>query len=549
MSKWVAIFAAAALLVIAPSSNARELERELERMYGHKPTTQEIAEAEKALALQANADRRCDEQWAKVQPELAEWAKKGKPYIPSAAKPEDLPQAEILAFPGAEGAGAHSFGGRGGKVYVVTSLADAGPGTLREACEAAGPRIVVFNVAGIIQLKDRIRIRAPYITITGQKAPGDGVCVAGNTVELETHDVVIRHLRFRRGQTSIYERNDSLGGNPIGNVIIDHCSTSWGLDENISMYRHMYDPGDGSPKQKLPTCNITIQWCISSEGLDTYHHAFGGTWGGRNTSFHHNLFACNTGRNASIGMGFDFNFVNNIIFNWRHRTLDGGDASSLVNCINNYYKPGPITQANVRSRIGLPQASTDKASGQHKLGRWYVAGNIVEGDDKVTADNWAGGIQFSDEHVSENLQTIPGSATKALINDVRSEQAFPMAKIEIEPASKAYESVLQHAGATLPVRDPVDRRVIEEVRTGNVTFAAGQGIITQIDQVGGYPQYTGSAFKDSDSDGLPDAWERDHGLDPNNASDSPALSKNGYANIENYLNEPASMEQTPVTAK
>jgi hypothetical protein len=527
-----------AALLTPRALSARELDRELERLYGHKPTTQEYQQAEVALAALAAADQRSAEAWAKIQPELAEWEKKGKPYIPSAAKPEDLPQAPILAFPGAEGGGAHSFGGRGGRVFVITSLEDSGPGTLREACESAGPRIVVFNVAGIIHLKDRIRIRAPYITIAGQKAPGDGVCVAGATVEAETHDVVIRYLRFRRGQTSIYDRNDALGGNPVGNVIVDHCSASWGLDENLSMYRHVYDPGDGTPKQKLPTCNITIQWCISSEALDIYHHAFGGTWGGRNSTFHHNLFANNTGRNASIGMGFDFNFINNVIFNWRHRTLDGGDASSLVNCINNYYKPGPITQDNVRSRIGLPQASTDKATGKRTLGKWYVAGNFVEGDEKVTADNWAGGIQFAEEHMSEALQTLPDNQTASLIETLRADKPFPMAEPTIEPAAKAYESVLAAAGATLPKRDPVDVRIIEEVRSGHVTYEAGKGIITDIKQIGGYPNYRGEPVKDSDHDGMPDDWETRHGLNPNDASDAVRDSGDGYTNIEKYLNDP-----------
>src|SRR5437773_1685778 len=212
-----------------------------------------------------------DEAWEKAQPELAKWAEKGKPYIPSAAKPSDLPQAKIPAFPGAWGAGMYSFGGRGGKVYVVTSLEDAGPGTFRVACNAIGPRVVVFNVAGVIHLKNRLRIRALYITIAGQTAPGDGVCVRGATVCVDTHDVVIRHLRFRRGETNVANRDDSLGGNPVGNVIVDHCSASWGLDENLSMYRHMYRPPGGDKELKLPTVNITIQWCISSEGLDTYN--------------------------------------------------------------------------------------------------------------------------------------------------------------------------------------------------------------------------------------------------------------------------------------
>src|SRR5205814_8515543 len=184
--------------------------------------------------------------WKRVEPGVLRQAREGKPYIPQAERPEDLPHASIPAFPGAEGAGRFSFGGRGGKVYVVTSLEDSGPGTFREACEAAGTRIVVFNVAGIINLKNRIVIRAPYITIAGQTAPGDGVCIAGNTVEIETHDAVVRYMRFRRGAMDVGDRNDGLGGNPVGNIIVDHCSCSWGFDENISMYRHMYQPPDGS---------------------------------------------------------------------------------------------------------------------------------------------------------------------------------------------------------------------------------------------------------------------------------------------------------------
>src|SRR4051812_16775444 len=289
--------------------------------YPHPPAdVQQAADEAKRLA-----DRRSDEAFAKAMPAIEADAKAGFPYIPGAANPEDLPQAKIPSFPGAQGGGMYSFGGRGGKVIVVTSLEDSGPGTFREACEAGGRRVIVFNVAGIIHLKDRIRVRAPYVTIVGAKAPGDGVCIAGNTVELETHDVVLRQMRFRRGETNVGDRNDSLGGNPVGNIMIDHVSASWGLDENLSMYRHMYQPPDQSTPLKLPTVNITIQNSISSEALDTYHHAFGSTIGGYNSTFHHNLWACNTGRNPSVGMDGDFGFVNNVVFNWRHRTVDGGD--------------------------------------------------------------------------------------------------------------------------------------------------------------------------------------------------------------------------------
>jgi len=303
--------------------------------------------AAEANRRKAEADRRSDEAFARALPLIQEWEAKGKPYQPGAARPEDLAQATIPAFPGAWGGGMYSFGGRGGRVIVVTNLNDSGPGSFREACEAGGPRVVVFNVAGIIKLKERIRIRAPYITISGATAPGDGVCIAGDTVELETHDVVIRHMRFRRGNTWVGDRNDSIGGNPIGNIMIDHVSASWGLDENMSMYRHMYDhdDNDATPSLKLPTVNITIQNSIFSEALNPYHHAFGSTIGGLNSTFHDNLWACNTGRNPSVGMIGDFTFVNNVLFNWRHRTVDGGDHRSEFNIINNYLKPGPVTPA------------------------------------------------------------------------------------------------------------------------------------------------------------------------------------------------------------
>src|SRR4029079_5087796 len=192
-------------------------------------------------------------------------------------------------------------------------------------------RTIVFNVAGIIHLKSPVIIGAPYITIEGQSAPGDGVCIAGESVWINTHDVIIRFMRFRRGATEVTRRDDALGGNPVGNIIIDHVSASWGLDENLSMYRHMYQAPDNPTPLKLPTVNITIQNCISSEALDTYHHAFGSTIGGYNSTFHHNLWACNTGRNPSVGMDGDFGFVNNVIFNWRHRTVDGGDHRSVYN--------------------------------------------------------------------------------------------------------------------------------------------------------------------------------------------------------------------------
>src|SRR2546423_1586643 len=277
---------AAALVVFACSTTSR----------AQYPTVPQDVQSQ-ADRAKSDADKRSDEAWEKALPVIKEWEAKGKPYLPWASSPGDLPQASIPAFPGAEGGGAFTCGGRGGKVFVVSNLEDSGPGSFREACEAGGPRVVVFNVAGIVKLKERIRIRAPYITISGATAPGDGVCIAGDTVELETHDVIIRYLRFRRANMNVSDRNDSLGGNPIGNIIIDHVSARCGSDENLSMYRHMYGGeyhslGAGTRPThigalKLPTVNITIQWCISSEALDTWHHAFGSTIGGYNSTFHH----------------------------------------------------------------------------------------------------------------------------------------------------------------------------------------------------------------------------------------------------------------------
>jgi hypothetical protein len=496
--------------------------------------------------LMANAYRQSEIAWNKAYPIIEKEAREGKPYIPWAARPIDLPQASIPSFPGAEGGGAYTFGGRGGRVIVVTSLADSGPGTLREACEQGGARIVVFNVAGIIRIKTPLIIRAPYITIAGQSAPGDGVCVAGESVWLNTHDVIVRFMRFRRGETNVGRRDDAIGGNPIGNIMIDHVSASWGLDENMSMYRHMYNDSTGIAEQKLGTVNITIQNSIFSESLDTWNHAFGSTLGGENCTFMRNLWADNAGRNPSIGWNGVFNFANNVMFNWVHRSTDGGDYRALYNIINNYYKPGPETPVDkpIGHRILKPESGRSKLKYQ-VYGRAYVAGNIIDGNPKVTKDNWDGGVQ---------VEELP-DAGKYTVN-MRVNKPLPMPDITIIPAEKAYTYVLENAGATLPKRDPVDTRVIEQVRTGKITYKEGvplpttqfehrrlpidsykKGIITDPIQVGGYPIYAGKPYTDTDKDGMPDDYEKKNGLDPKNAADaSQAKGKEGYTNIENYLN-------------
>ena len=485
--------------------------------------------------------------WAKALPVIEKEAKNGRPYIPWAARPIDLPQADIPAFPGAEGGGAFSFGGRGGRVIVVTNLNDAGPGSFRDACEQGGARIVVFNVAGIIRIKTPVMIRAPYITIEGQSAPGDGVCLAGESVWINTHDVIIRYMRFRRGETWVGRRDDAIGGNPVGNIIIDHVSASWGLDENMSMYRHMYNDSTGKIEDKLGTVNITIQNSIFSEALDTWNHAFGSTLGGENCTFMRNLWADNAGRNPSIGWNGIFNFTNNVVFNWVHRSTDGGDYTAMYNIINNYYKPGPLTPRNtpIGHRILKPESGRSKLS-YHVYGRAYVNGNIVDGNEKVTADNWDGGVQ---------IEEMPDAGE--FKDNMKVDRPLPMpSNLTILPALDAYALVLDNAGATLPRRDAVDTRVVQQVRTGKIDYKENvklpetnfkhrrlpidsykQGIITDISQVGGYPEYKGTSYRDADSDGMPDDYEISQGLDPKNSADASIINLlNGYTNIEIYLN-------------
>ena len=511
-----------------------------------------------------------DSAWAVAFPIVVEEAKAGRPYVPWASMPYDLRQAKIPAFPGAEGGGMYTFGGRGGKVLTVTNLNDDGPGSFRWACEQGGARIVVFNVSGIIRLKSPIYVRAPYITIAGQTAPGDGVIIAGESFQVDTHDVIVRHMRFRRGETKVTYREDSFGGNPVGNIMIDHCSCEWGLDENISFYRHMFDLNDGKAKRKTPTVNVTIQNTISAKALDTWNHAFGSTIGGENTTFMRNLWADNTGRNPSIGWAGVFNFVNNVVYNWVHRTADGGEFKSMFNFINNYYKPGPLTpkESLVGHRIIKAESRSEGLFPFKQFGRVFANGNIMEGYPEITKDNWNGGIQV-DDHNAEIDETV-----KALM---RSSEPFSMPFITIMDTRGAFQWVLNYAGATIPCRDIVDQRICEEVRTGKAYYVEDyekkvkdnpygdmwglhkrsqneeglfkyrrlskdsykDGIITDPRQMGGYPEYSKwKPWKDTDGDGMPDEWEIENGLNPNDPSDAVKdCTGDGYTNIEKYIND------------
>ena len=426
--------------------------------------------------------------------------------------------AQVLAFPGAEGAGRFASGGRGGRVCEVTTLADSGPGSFREALLAPGPRTVVFRVAGTIALRSPIIIQHGNLTIAGQTAPGDGICVRNHDVRVEAGNVIIRYMRFRRGDSSGVA-DDALSGNGKpgaipGPIIIDHCSMSWGIDECSSFY----DVRD-----------FTMQWCFVTESLNHSRHpkgehGYGGIWGGWRASFHHNLLAHNASRNPRFNGSRTsgeadsevVDFRNNVVYNWGHNSAYGGERGRH-NMVANYFRSGPGTRTRVRSRIVEPWDS---------LGRWYVARNFVHGFPAVTADNWNGGVQ---------------GAHAAYQKKVKSLSPFPHAPVVTEPADGAFRSVLANGGATLPRRDAVDERTVREVREGSATYGGRwgrkSGIIDSQDQAGGWPVlHAAPPPPDADHDGLPDAWESAKGLNPRDPGDGAAIAGRGFSRLEEYLN-------------
>jgi len=436
--------------------------------------------------------------------------------------------AQPLAFPGAEGGGKYSTGGRGGKVLFVDNLNDKGKGSLRKAVEAKGPRTIVFRVSGTIELEKAITIKNDSITIAGQTAPGDGICLKNYGVQVEADNVIIRYIRVRPGNESKQEM-DAISGINHRNVIIDHCSFSWSNDETASFYGNS---------------NFTMQWCIISESLyeSSHHkgeHGYGGIWGGNNATFHHNLLSDHSSRNPRFcGSRYTnkpelekVDFRNNVIYNWGYNSTYGGEEGNY-NMVNNYYKPGPATEKKCTKRIlELTQSFFDPRYNLDTLGagKFYIHGNVVEGSPEVTKNNWQYGVQG--QHVTD-------------ICKAKSELSKPVdhTKIKTQSATDAYYDVLSSAGAFLH-RDSVDKRIVEETRTGiekyGETFGGGAtGIIDSPTQVGGWPvlkQETPPA--DADNDGMADEWETANGLNPGNQADgnSYTISKK-YTNFEMYLN-------------
>ncbi|MBX2945107.1 MAG: pectate lyase [Cyclobacteriaceae bacterium] len=410
-----------------------------------------------------------------------------------------------MAFPGAEGFGKYTTGGRGGAVHVVTNLNDDGPGSLREAIKKKGPRIIVFAVSGYIDLKEPLYINDPDVTIAGQTAPGDGITLRHYPLKISTHNVIIRYLRFRLGDESGTE-DDAISGTRQKNIIIDHCSMSWATDECASFYGNE---------------NFTLQWCIISESLNSSVHAkgdhgYGGIWGGKKASFHHNLIANHNSRlprfsgSATVPNTPDelVDFRNNVIYNWMNNNTYGGEKGRY-NIVNNYYKPGPATKSNRKERILDPSKP---------YGKFFVQGNVLEGYNQISQDNRLG--------ITVNPDSV-------VVN-----QPFSVEKIAEQAAQGSYELVLRGAGASLK-RDVVDARIIEEVKTGTASYGkSNNGIIDSQNDVGGWPELKlAVAPKDSDGDGMPDEWEIKNKLNPKSAADASqhTLSKS-YTNIEVYIN-------------
>ncbi len=428
--------------------------------------------------------------------------------------------ASLPAFPGAEGFGAGASGGRGGAVYEVTNLDDDGPGSLRDAVRE-GNRTVVFRVSGTIELKSRLTINQPNITIAGQTAPGDGICIRGQDFFVsKTENVVIRFLRFRPGAEAGREL-DALTIWTAKDVIVDHCSMSWSTDSLNDVVKE--------------SGNITVQWCLLSEPLvKSVHskgsHGYATGWDGRTRgggSFHHNLIAHAASRAPRIGYfktGRGMNDCrNNVIYNsGPSYGAEGGD----LNFVGNYYRPGPDTPRLRPEPVIFDVWSNDT--------RMFVQGNVYEGHDDVVKDNDAA-VRFRESKNADGTNRAGDAATCLL------PKPFDMHSVTTHSADEAYRLVLDRAGAVLPTRDAVDRRIIDDVKN-----RSGK-LIDDPSEVGGWPELKSAEPPlDADRDGMPDAWEVAHGLNPKDPADGPRESTpGGYTNLELYLNELAAKAIAP----
>jgi pectate lyase len=457
--------------------------------------------------------------------------------IPSA---EDQ-HKETLAFPGAEGGGMYTTGGRGGKVIHVTTLADSGAGSLRAALNESGARTIVFDVAGIIELKSALSIKNGNVTIAGQTAPGDGICIKNYELKFENADnIIIRFVRFRMGDEAKREA-DALWGRYNRNIIIDHCSMSWSTDECSSFYANEF---------------FTMQWCILTESLrNSVHgkgkHGYGGIWGGKNASFHHNLLANHDSRNPRIDHPQIYgNYVEthrgnvdyrcNAVYNWGSNHTYGGE-DGWFNIVNNYYKPGPASSDRKYFVDAYGSYVKDGTTYADSYPQMYLSGNVNTKYPELGAANDASTIYWHNGSGYGNYNSlltgslgINGPQQKAVYTTTHS-------------AEKAFDMICQYAGASL-VRDIVDERACGDAKSGTATYKDGgngskDGIIDTQSAVGGWPAYEATSkeladAKDSDSDGMPDWFEKQFALDASDASDAGAKTLDSYGrytNLEMYL--------------
>ena len=460
---------------------------------------------------------------------------------------------ETPAFPGAEGFGRYTTGGRGGSVYHVTSIADDGSeGTLRWALNQGGKRIIVFDVSGTIHLTSALSISNGNVTIAGQTAPGDGICVADYPFTINASNIIIRFMRFRLGNLYVADHEgDGLGGMDQQNIIVDHCSVSWSIDECCSLYG---------------ITNLTVQWCIVSQSLrNSGHskgaHGYGGNWGGSGASYHHNLLCHHDSRTPRLGPRYTtqaderLDMRNNLIYNWAGNGCYGGEGMN-VNIVNNYYKQGPGTKQKstaIQYRIaGIGIRTTAYcetypayAPMLHVWGKFFVDSNYVNGYDDVTADNWTKGIY---EQISnENNDYLFTSETR---DTMKLPAPIDYLYTTTHTAENAYEKVLNYAGASLS-RDWVDTLMVYDTRYGLASHTgSGSGNVYGIidSQEDNKPADAGEEWNawpvlnstgcpvDTDGDGIPDVWETANGLNPNMASDGTTKNSEGYTMLEVYMN-------------
>ena len=446
---------------------------------------------------------------------------------------------KALAFPGAEGGGMYTTGGRGGKVIHVTTLADSGTGSLRAALSESGARTVVFDVAGLIELGSTLNIAKGDVTIAGQTAPGDGICIKNFSTRVNADNVIIRFVRFRMGDEKKTE-DDAIWGRYHKNIILDHCSMSWSTDECSSFYANI---------------NFTMQWCILTESLcksvhDKGDHGYGGIWGGKNASFHHNLLANHKSRNPRFDHPeiYDNNISThrgnvdyrcNVVYNWGDNSSYGGEGA-WFNMVNNYYKPGPASKDKkyFLDANGI-YGSSGKDYGYPEL---YVSGNIHTKYSDITSNNLIG-IYWHDHKTNTPPDANKLKSSPMSLKGPSSETIYATT----HSATDAYSRVCGSAGASLK-RDAVDARATGDAQSGMATYTSGgngskNGIIDTQSAVGGWPTYTAtsaelSKITDTDKDGMPDWFEDQFGLKKADASDSNAKTLDHlgrYTNLEMYL--------------